>query len=159
MSHRARGLHDGKTFRGLSVNREVVVQYLNQALGAQLASLVRTKRHYYAMDARNEELRGELLEKAIDGSMHTDRIVERILELGGSPNFEPSELTAANDRNVGGLAEVITEDLEAQRSAIANYQDIMSNLENDAASCHVLEAIIRRDQHYIERLSRHLGNA
>ncbi len=141
---------------GSALNREVVVQYLNQALSTELASLVRSKRRYYAADLASDELREELLGKAIDGSMHTDRLVERILELGGAPNFRATE----SGLELSDTSKGLDEDLQAERSAIADYQNILSNLgATDAASRHVLEAIILREQHYIERLSRHLGNA
>src|SRR5271166_3996645 len=60
-------------------------------------------------------------------STHADRIAERIVQLGGSPNFSPEGLLSrSHSEYVEGttLIDMITEDLVAERVAIDSYREI-----------------------------------
>jgi bacterioferritin len=142
------------------VSRETILGYLNASLSTELRSLVRCKKHYYASSEASDALREEFLEQAIEESMHTDRIVERIIQLGGMPDFSAQAVSDFSPSDVAprdDLREVISEDLDAQREAIESYRNIIHLIgSSDVATCAVFEDIIRRDQHYIERLSKHL---
>lgn len=145
--------------QSVSLNRELVLGFLNAALSTELTSLVRCKRRYYSPEISDESLRQEFLAQVVEESMATDRIVERIVELGGLPDFSaqgvadmPGDILPRGD-----LRAVIKEDLDAQRLAVESYRAIVNIVGSlDAATCNVLEDIIRRDQQYIDRLSRHL---
>lgn len=143
------------------MSRETVLGFLNAALATELRSLVRCKSHYYSTEHSADGLREEFLDQVVEESMITDRLVERILELGGRPDFgaqrggesvAPEEIAGPQRR------EVIAEDLDAQKRAIENYRDVVRLIgTSDAATCRVLEDIIHRDQRYVERLARHLN--
>jgi bacterioferritin len=137
----------------------VVLGLLNAALATELLSLVRCKRRYYSTGLIDEELREEFLEQAIEESMHTDRIVGRIIELGGQPDFNAqgiADFQADVPAHVD-LREVITEELAAQKAAIDSHRNIVRLIGSaDAETCELLEDVIRHDQQYVDRLARHL---
>lgn len=141
------------------LSREAVLGFLNAALATELRSLVRCKSHYYSTELSNEELRDEFLEQVVEESMITDLLVERILELGGRPDFGGQRADAASDvPRRAELRDVIADDLAAQKSAIENYRNVVRLIgASDSATCSVLEDIILRDQRYVERLARHLS--
>jgi bacterioferritin len=144
-----------------SLSREVVLGFLNAALATELLSLVRCKRRYYSSEPVSEALREEFLEQAIEESMHTDRIVGRIIELGGLPDFSAQGVAdfSADITKELELREVINEELVAQRLAIDSYRNIVRLIgAADPTTCAVLEDVIRRDQQYIDRLARYLGD-
>jgi bacterioferritin len=142
------------------LNREIVLGLLNAALSTELGSLVRCKRRYYSPELAFDGLREEFLEQAIEESMHTDRIVERIIELGGLPDFSAHGIADFSPGDISPRADlraVINEDLDAQRLAVESYRNIVQLIgPTDEATCGVLEDIIHSDQQFIDRLSRHL---
>jgi len=69
----------------------------------------------------------EFLEHAAEEQEHADRIAERIVQLGGAPDFSPDGLRSrSHSEYVEGetLRQMIEEDLVAERVAIDSYREI-----------------------------------
>jgi len=64
---------------------------------------------------------------------HADSLAERIVQLGGTPHFDPSDL-AVRSRSKHGvgktLHDMVGEDLLYVRMAIESYTDMMTYLKN-----------------------------
>ncbi|MCW3474887.1 ferritin-like domain-containing protein [Limobrevibacterium gyesilva] len=101
---------------------------LNEALATELVCVLRYKRHYFmAQGLHSEPVKEEFLEHAGEEQEHADRIAERIVQLGGKPNFSPEGLVSRSHAEyVEGetLLDMIREDLVAERVVIDSYREI-----------------------------------
>jgi bacterioferritin len=90
--------------------------------------VLRYKRHYFmARGIHSAAVAAEFLEHAGDEQAHADRIAERIVQLGGEPNFSPEGLASrSHSEYVEGdsLVDMIQEDLVAERIAIDSYREM-----------------------------------
>src|SRR5262245_60954302 len=83
----------GAVTPGYAADRETVLRLLNEALATELVCTLRYKRHYFmANGIHSEAAKAEFLEHATQEQEHADRIAERIVQLGGAPNFAPDGL-------------------------------------------------------------------
>lgn len=126
----AANLDDGAVTDGYQADREAVVAMLNDALATELLCVLRYKRHYYTVHGPNStEMRNEFLEHAQQEQEHADRIAERIVQLNGSPNFNPATLTARShaeyDESEDAQA-MVRADLIAERVAIESYRQMIA---------------------------------
>jgi bacterioferritin len=125
----AANLDDGAVTEGYQANRAAVVAMLNDALATELLCVLRYKRHYYTVSGPNSaQMRAEFLEHAQQEQDHADRIAERIVQLNGSPNFNPATLTARShaeyDESEDAQA-MVRADLIAERVAIESYRQMI----------------------------------
>ena len=82
--------------------RDDILKLLNDALATELVCVLRYKRHYYtAQGLASPQIAAEFLEHAHEESAHADRLAERIVQLGGEPDFAPDGLSA---RSHSGLS-------------------------------------------------------
>jgi bacterioferritin len=76
-------------------------------------------------------MRAEFLEHATQEQQHADRIAERIVQLNGSPNFNPATLAARShaeyDESKDGQA-MVRADLIAERVAIESYRQMIASI-------------------------------
>jgi bacterioferritin len=125
----AANLDDGAVTEGYQADREAVIAMLNDALATELLCVLRYKRHYYTVSGPNSaQMRAEFLEHAQQEQEHADRIAERIVQLNGSPNFNPATLTARShaeyDESEDAQA-MVRADLIAERVAIESYRQMI----------------------------------
>src|SRR5436305_4050895 len=74
-------------------DRDTVVKVLNEALATEIVCTLRYRRHYYmAQGIASESVKTEFLEHANEEQQHADQIAERIVQLGGEPDFNPEGL-------------------------------------------------------------------
>ena len=79
--------------------REDIVKLLNDALATELVCVLRYKRHYFtASGEASPAIAEEFLVHANEESAHADKIAERIVQLGGEPDFNPDERCRAQPR-------------------------------------------------------------
>ena len=78
-----------------TLDRDVVLKLLNEALATEIVCVLRYKAHYYLASGINaKSVAAEFLEHANEEQGHADQIAERITQLDGTPNFSPDGLTA-----------------------------------------------------------------
>ncbi len=125
----AANLDDGAVTEGYQADREAVIAMLNDALATELLCVLRYKRHYYTVSGPNTgHIKAEFLEHAQQEQDHADRIAERIVQLNGSPNFNPATLTARSHAEYDDSDDVqamIRADLIAERVAIESYRQMI----------------------------------
>jgi bacterioferritin len=150
-------IQDGAVTADHAADCQTVLRLLNEALATELVCVLRYKRHYYmAGGAVAEAIKGELLQHATDEQQHADQLAQRIVELGGSPNFNPPGLV---DRSrceyVEGdtLADTLAEDLIAERIAIESYREIIQYLgDKDMTTRRLFESILAVEEEHAEDL-------
>jgi bacterioferritin len=138
-------------------DRETVIKVLNEALATELVCVLRYKRHYYtATGIHAQAVAEEFLEHAGEEQEHADMIAERITQLDGDPDFNPATLAGrSHSEYVEGtsLADMIREDLVAERIAIESYNEIIRYLgDNDTTSRRVMEKILAKEEEHADDL-------
>lgn len=140
---------------GADVGR--VIQVLNEALATEIVCTLRYKRHYYtATGLYAEPVAAEFLEHAGEEQQHADKLAERIVQLGGEPDFNPDTLTKRSHAEYDAsmdLIEMIKEDLVAERVAIASYTEIAQWLGNgDPTTRRVFEDLLAQEEEHADDL-------
>src|ERR1700675_1099059 len=111
-------IEDGAVTAGYGGNTETAIKVLNEALATEIVCVLRYKRHYFmAKGIHAGPVAAEFLEHAGEEQEHADRIAERIVQLGGAPDFAPDSLSArSHSEYVEGnsLVDMIKEDLVAE---------------------------------------------
>jgi bacterioferritin len=153
-----RQIEDGAVTPGYGADRERVVRLLNEALATEIVCTLRYRRHYFmAGGAVGEAIKSEFLKHANEEQGHADLIGERIVQLGGEPDFNPLGITERSHAEyVEGhtLAEMITEDLVAERVAIESYSEMIRYLgDRDTTSRRLMEQILAVEEEHAEELS------
>jgi bacterioferritin len=128
-------IENGAVTEGYSADRDTVIKVLNEALATEIVCVLRYKRHYFMASGINaESVASEFLQHANDEQGHADLIAQRIVQLGGAPNFNPEGLLMRSHAEyVEGetLTDMIKEDLVAERIAIDSYREIITYVHND----------------------------
>src|SRR5688500_1217181 len=86
-------IENGAVTEGYRADRDTVVRLLNEALATEIVCNLRYRRHYYmAQGIHSQAVAAEFLEHANEEQAHADWLAERIVQLGGAPNFNPEGL-------------------------------------------------------------------
>jgi len=150
-----RQIEQGAVTEGYKADRDTVLKVLNQALATEIVCVLRYKRHHFmAAGIHSQAVAEEFLEHAKEEQEHADMIAARIVQLDGEPNFNPEGLlTRSHSEYVEGgtLADMIREDLIAERIAIESYSEIVRYLgENDPTSRRMMEEILAKEEEHAE---------
>jgi bacterioferritin len=140
-----------------NADREEVIRLLNEALATELVCYLRYKRHYFMADGiQSESVAAEFLEHATQEQQHADQIAERIVQLGGAPDFSPEGLAArSHAQYVEGesLKDMIRENLIAERIAIESYREVSQYIgEKDPTTRRLLEGILATEEEHADDL-------
>ena len=153
----AANLDDGAVTEGYQADREAVVAMLNDALATELLCVLRYKRHYYTVSGPDTAaIKAEFLEHAGQEQDHADRIAERIVQLNGSPNFNPATLTARSHAEYDESDDVqamIRADLIAERVAIESYRQMIQAIgDKDPTTKNMLIDIMAMEEEHADDL-------
>ncbi len=153
-----RNVEQGAVTESYKADRELVLKLLGQALATEIVCVLRYKRHYYmANGIHAQSVAAEFLEHANEEQVHADRIAQRIVQLGGKPNLDPDQLSSlSHAQYVEGedLAEMIREDLVAERIAIESYGEVIRFLgDDDVTTRRLLEDILAAEEKHAEDLT------
>ena len=147
----------GAITENYGADRDTVIKLLNDALATEIVCVLRYRRHYFmAHGINSESIAAEFLEHANEEQMHADQIAERIVQLGGNPNFSPEGmLDRSYSEYVEGksLIDMLKEDLVAERIAIDSYREIINYLDGkDSTTRRMLEEILAVEEEHAEDL-------
>jgi bacterioferritin len=150
-------IEEGPITEAYGADRERVIAVLNEVLATELVCVLRYRRHHYMAEGINSgPVAAEFLEHANEEQGHADAIATRIVQLRGEPDFNPATLVARSHAEyVPGtdLIDMITEDLVAERVAIASYQEIVRWLgDGDTTSRRVIEEILAVEEEHADDL-------
>jgi len=148
----------GAVTPGYRANRETVIKILNEALATEIVCVLRYKRHFFMATGINaQSVAQEFLQHANEEQAHADQIAQRIVQLGGEPNFSPEGLTTrSHSEYVEGksLIDMIKEDLVAERIAIDSYRDMINYFGNDDPTTRrLMETILAMEEEHADDLA------
>jgi bacterioferritin len=147
----------GPVTGGYKADLPRVIELLNASLATEIVCVLRYKRHYFTADGLDAQpVAQEFLQHANEEQQHADWIAQRIVQLGGSPNFNPEGLaTRAHSQydEKKSLLDMIREDLVAERIAIETYADIVRWLGTDDPTTRTLmENILKMEEEHADDL-------
>ena len=150
-------LEQGAVTPGYRAHRETVIKLLNEALATEIVCVLRYKRHYFMASGINaQSVAQEFLQHANEEQLHADQLAQRIVQLGGEPNFAPEGLSArSHSEYVEGnsLIEMIKEDLVAERIAIDSYREMITYFGNDDPTTRrLMETILAMEEEHADDL-------
>jgi bacterioferritin len=150
-------IDEGAVTSSYELPTEQVVKVLNDALATEIVCVLRYKRHYFMAEGiHSESVKSEFLEHANEEQAHADRLAERIVQLGGEPDFSPEGLASrSHSQYVEGqnLREMIVEDLVAERIAIDSYREIAQWLgTRDSTTRKMMEEILASEEEHADDL-------
>jgi bacterioferritin len=154
-----RHIHNGAVTPNYGVDKDIVLRLLNDALATELVSLLSYKRQYFmAKTAGSSHLFATLLEHAAQDQLHIDRLAERIVQLGGEPDFSPTglaERSHAEYADGSRLAEIVRDALIAERVAVESYREMIRYVgDGDPTTRRLLEDLLAvQEQHARNLLS------
>ena len=150
-------IDQGPITSSYGADRERVIKVLNEVLATEIVCVLRYMRHYYVADGlQAEPVKQEFLEHANSERDHADRAAKRIVQLGGEPDLNPAVLAQRSHTEyaVGqSLADMIKEDLVAERIAVASYQEIVRWLgDGDPTSRRMMEGLLADEEEHADDL-------
>jgi bacterioferritin len=158
LRRRARqNIEQGPITQSYGADRERVIDVLNQVLATELVCVLRYKRHYFTASGINAgPVADEFLQHATEEQQHADQVATRIVQLQGSPNFDPEGLATRSHAEYDAsedLVDMIKEDLVAERIAIQSYQEITRWLgDKDPTTRGLIESILAVEEEHADDL-------
>jgi len=148
-------IEDGAVTPTYSADRTAVVKLLNDALATEWVCVLRYYRHYYmAKGMLADAVKAEFLEHAQQEQAHAGMLAERIVQLGGEPDFDPDTLTArshAEYKEGGNLRDMVRENLVAERIAIDSYREMINFVgDRDTTTKRILEHILAQEEEHAD---------
>ncbi|HTW39198.1 MAG TPA: ferritin-like domain-containing protein [Steroidobacteraceae bacterium] len=140
------------------LDHERVIAVLNEALATELVCTLRYQFHYFmATGIHSQAVKEEFKEHAREEQEHAERIAERIKQLGGKPQMNPALLTDLSHseyREGNTLADMIREDLIAERIAVESYREMIRYFgERDPTTRIMMEEILAKEEEHADELT------
>jgi bacterioferritin len=159
-----RHIEEGAVTEHYAADREKVLEMLNEALATELLCVLRYRHdHFVARGIDSKAAADEFMEHATQELEHADRIAERIVQLGGEPQMDPSQLAARSHseyRTGRTVQEAIRENLIAERIAIDSYREMIQYLgDNDPTTRRMMEEILATEEEHADDLADLLGSS
>ena len=137
--------------------RDDIVRLLNGALATELTCVLRYRRHHFmANGLESPTIAEEFLVHANAELAHADRIAQRIVQLGGEPDFNPVgllERSHADYDAVNDLKGMIRANLVAERVAVETYRQMIRLVaDKDSTTRRLLEDILADEEEHADEL-------
>ena len=150
-------LDAGAVTPGYAADRDTVLKLLNTALATEIICVLRYRRHYFtASGIHAQAVAEEFLEHAQEEQAHADQLAQRIIQLGGAPDFNPDGLSARAHSEyveVDDLAAMIEENLVAERIAIESYTEMIHYIgDTDSTTRRIVEEILAKEEEHADEL-------
>jgi bacterioferritin len=149
---------EGAVTPDYALDRDQAIGILNEALATELVCVARYRFHYFmATGIHSQAIKGEFKEHAAEEQEHADWLCERIKQLGGKPEMNPATLTGRSHseyKEGTSLADMIREDLVAERIAIETYREIIQYFgEKDPTSRTLMEKILAKEEEHADDMA------
>jgi bacterioferritin len=137
--------------------RDDIVRLLNDALATELTCVLRYRRHHFTAHGRDSpKIAEEFLVHANEELAHADQIAERIVQLGGEPDFQPATLQKRSHSDYDesqDLNDMIRTNLIAERVAIEAYRQMVALIgDKDPTTRRLLEQILAVEEEHADEL-------
>lgn len=159
-----RHLDDGAVTPAYGPWREDIVALLNGALATELVCVLRYRRHHFMADGlESPSIAEEFMVHANAELGHADRLAQRIVQLGGDPDFNPSGLldrSHADYDEVDDLKAMIRANLVAERVAVETYRQMIALIgDKDSTTRRLLEDILADEEEHADELKDWMARA
>ncbi len=156
-------IDEGAVTFGYSVDRQTVLELLNDALATEIVCVLRYRRHHFmARGIQSKSIADEFLVHSNEEQGHADQLAERIVQSGGEPNFSPHGLSGRSHAEYlegATLLDMVKENLIAERIDIDSYRAFIQYLDDkDPTSRRLLESILAVEEQHADELSGLLQN-
>lgn len=153
----AQNLHEGAVTSDFAGHRQAILALLNDALATELLCVLRYKRHYHtATGLMNMPIKAEFLEHAEEEQAHADRIAERIVQLNGEPDFNPTTLAQRSHAEYDESTDIkamIRANLVAERVAVESYRQMIEKIGDvDPTTTLLLTEILAKEQEHADEM-------
>jgi bacterioferritin len=150
-------LADGAMTPAYGPWRDDIVQLLNGALATELTCVLRYRRHHFtAAGVASPKIADEFLVHANAELGHADRLAQRIVQLGGEPNFSPEGMLGRSHAGYdesSDLTAMIRVNLIAERVAVESYRQMIALIgDKDATTRRMLEDILSDEEEHADEL-------
>ena len=150
-----RSLDEGAVTPTYGPWRDDIVRLLNDALATELVCVLRYKRHYFtAHGLASPRIAEEFLEHANAESGHADSIAERIVQLGGEPDFSPATLLQRSHADYDAstdLRQMLRANLIAERVAVETYRQMINLIgDKDPTTRRLIEAVLADEEEHAD---------
>jgi len=137
--------------------RDDIVKLLNDALATELVCVLRYKRHHFtAHGLSSPAIAAEFMVHANEEAAHADLIAERIVQIGGEPDFAPATLlerSHADYDDSKDLKAMIRANLVAERIAVEAYRQMITLIgDKDPTTRRMLEGILHDEEEHADEL-------
>lgn len=137
---------------------DAVIKLLNDVLATKLVGALRYRSHHFQARAIHLPVAArEFLAQANAELRHADLLAERILQLGGMPDFSPQQLVRRSEAGhvaSYSLASMVREDLLAADILMGSYRGIIASLgDSDNTTRHMMEDILAIKENHADELS------
>ena len=151
-------MEDGPVTYDYRLDPVQAVRVLNEALATEIVCVLRYRFHYFmATGIHSSAVAKEFLVYAQEEQEHADRIAARIRQLGGKPEMDPAVVAQSSHteyKEGTSLADMLREDLVAERIAVATYREIVKYFgQDDPTSRTMLEAILTQEEEHAAELA------
>jgi bacterioferritin len=106
----------------------------------------------------SDAVKPEFLQHAQEAEQHADLLANRIVELNGSPDFNPAGLAQRSRSEFShprGIVDMIRDDLVAERIAVESYSEIARWLgSDDPTTCKILLDILAVEEQHAMDMKR-----
>ena len=153
-----REINEGAVTPDYALDKNQVCKILNEALATEIVCVLRYKFHYFmASGIHKESVAAEFLEHSKEEQVHADKIAERIKQLGGKPEMNPAVIAGrahAEYAEGESLADMIKENLVAERIAIQTYREIVNFFgDKDPTSRIMMEGILAQEEEHADDMA------
>jgi bacterioferritin len=137
---------------------EDVYTVLNGALASEIICVLRYQQHYYMTTSiYQDQLQGLFKEHWQDEQGHLESIADRLKQLGGGPNFNTDGIMSrgfSTFETGHSLADLLREDLLAERVVIKMYGDIVNFFGSaDPVSRRMFEEILKDEEDHADEIA------
>ena len=134
-----------------------IIELLNGSLATELVCVLRYRRHHFtATGLASPAIAKEFLVHANEELAHADSIAERIVQLGGEPDFCPAlllERSHADYDEALDLQAMVRANLVAERVAVETYRQMVALIgEHDPTTRRLLEGILAQEEEHADEM-------
>ena len=146
-------IEKGAVTKNYAGNVKQAIEILQAVLATEIVCVLRYTAHAVAaVGIDSEAVKDEFMEHAKEEQEHMMAVAERINQLGGTPNFNPSGLetrAASEYGKADKLVEMIKENLIAERIAVEHYRELVRFFaDNDPTTRVMLEGILAVEEEH-----------
>jgi len=140
------------TYQG-DVKKTIAI--LQSVLATEIVCVLRYTMHSVAASGISSEgVKAEFAQHAKEEAEHMQQVAERINQLGGTPDFNPTGLATRAASEYGkadNLVEMIKENLIAERIAVDHYRELIRYFGNDDPGTRsMLEGILTVEEEHAD---------